>query len=275
MLKFTSVEAEIIKLDRILVSWKIEATDEDLSKFRFRVERSNSPGGPFEPITDELVNVFLFTDVTKQMKSKWRKFYYKISVRNVETEETTESEVADLDSKPDFFLLEIRRRHDLYLRRFVGIRAAILVAKTFGQRCADCYDPVKQRQKSSSCQTCFSTGYVGGYFSQINTLVNFSPSPELVQILETGERQPNQVNMWMNFFPRLSPRDMIVEFPEQRRWRVATVGKTERLRATSRQIATVVEINRSDVEWSVPVEKFVAPEDVFLGFRPPDGSGLL
>ncbi len=275
MLTITSVEAEIIRLNRILVSWEIESTDEDLSKFRFRVGRSNSPGGPFAFITDELVNVFLFTDVTKQMKSKWRKFYYKIFVRDVETEETTASEVADLDSRPDFFLLEIRRRHDLYLERFVGIRAAILIAKTFGQRCADCFDAVKQRQRSSSCQTCFNTGYVGGYFSQVNAFVNFSPSPELVQILETGERQPNQVNMWMNYFPRLSPRDMIVEFPEQRRWRIATVGKTERLRATSRQIATVVEINRSDVEWKVPVEEFVAPEDVFLGFRPPDGSGLL
>ena len=84
--------------------------------------------------------------------------------------------------------------------------------------------------------------------------------------------------MWLSHFPLLSPRDMIVEFPlhsEQRRWRVVTVGKTERLRATSRQIAQVTEINRTDIEYLVQVDKFVPPAEKFIGFRPPDGSGLL
>lgn len=278
MLEFKTVEAEVIRLNLILVNWSIKDTDEPIGNFRFTVERSNSPEGPFITISPELTNEFQFFDSTIQGRSKFRKFYYRIKVKNVQDGKTLESDVANLDSAPDFFLLEIRRRNDLYLRRFVGVPAAVLVARTFGNRCAECYDQVKQRQRSSQCRVCFNRGFVGGYFNQINTFVNFTPNPEMVQLLDIGETQPVQSQMWMSSFPLLSPRDMIVEFPvraEQRRWRVVSVGKTERLRATSRQIAGVTEINQNDIEYELPVEKFIPPEDRFLGFRPSNGSALL
>lgn len=278
MLEFRAVDAEILRLNLILVTWSIKETDENVGDFRFTVLRSNSPEGPFITISPEFTNEFRFFDRTEQMKSNYRKFYYKVRIRDTRDGSTKDSEVVGLDSKPDLFLLEIRRRNDLYLRRFVGIPAAVLIAKTFGNRCGECWDQIKNRQRSSQCRVCFNTGFVGGYFKQIDTFVNFNPNPELVQMLETGETHPVQTNMWMSSFPILSPRDMIVEFPvraEQRRWRVVTVGKTERLRATSRQIAGVTEINRNDIEYQFTVDKFLPPPDRFLGFRPPNGSALL
>jgi len=278
VIEFRSTSAEVIRLNLILVRWTIKDTNEDIGNFRFTVRKSYSPGGPFEAITGPLVNTFQFFDQALQMKSNWRKMYYRILAQDVVKGETIESPVAGIESDPDLFLLELRRRHDLYLKRFVGIPASVLVAKTFGQRCVTCHDQIKQRVRSSACLQCFGMGFHGGYFNQVDTFINFSPSPELVALLEIGERQPNQTNLWTINFPELSPRDMIVEFPpsaEQRRWRVVTVGRTERLRATSRQIAQVTEINRNDVEYQVPVDKFLPPRDTFLGFRPPNGSALL
>lgn len=279
MIEFRETSAEVIRLDLVLVKWVIRNTEEDESKIRYTVRKSYSPGGPFEAITGLLVNTFMFFDQARQLKSNWRKPYYSILATNVVTGETVESPVASLGADPDLFLLEIRRRqNEIYLKRFVGIPASIFIAKTFGQRCPNCWDQRKQRPRSSACLVCFASGFVGGYFTQIDAFVNFSPSPELVAIAELGESHPNQTNMWMGNFPELSPRDMIVEFPpssDQKRWRVVTVGRTRRLRATSRQIAQVTEINRNDVEYKIPVEKFLPPQDVFLGFRPTAGSALL
>lgn len=270
--------AEVVVLDLVRISWKISDTDHDLARYRFTVLKANAPNGPYEDLSGQLVNQFEYFDRTPQMRSHFRKFYYRIRMRDVQENTEVLSDAFTIDSDPDFFLLEIRRRNDLYLRRFVGIPAAILIAKTWGQRCSVCFDQIKQRIRSSQCRTCFNTGFVGGYFKQVDAFVNFSPNAELVALLETGETQPSQTNMWLSHFPLVSPRDMIVEFPiksEQRRWRVVTVGKTERLRATSRQIAQVTEINRTDIEYLVPVEKFIPPKERFLGFRPADGSGLL
>lgn len=275
MLELVSLKAKIERLNVIAVSWEIKDTDDDLGAFHFTLGRSNSPGGPFESIAGTMTNVYQFFDKTQQMKSNYRKFYYRLTITDSRTQEKLQSQVVAPEAQPDFFLLEIRRRNDLYLRRFVGVPSAILIAKTFGQRCKTCWDTVKMRQRSSNCRTCFNIGYVGGYFPQINTYTNFSPNPELVQLLETGEMDTNNTNMWMSSFPLLSPRDIIVEFPLNKRWRVVTVGKTERLRATSRQIAQVVEVNRNDVEYLLPVSEFVPPEDKFLGFKPANGSGLL
>lgn len=274
----SSLCVEVVVLDVMRISWKISDTDEDLANFRFTLQRANAPNGPFEDLTPELVNQFEYFDRTPQMRSHFRKYYYRIRLRDARTSVVSYSATETLDSAPDFFLLEIRRRNDLYLKRFVGVPAAVLLAKTWGQRCGNCFDQIKQRTRTSQCRTCFNTGFVGGYFNQVDTYVNFSPNPEMVALLETGESQPVQSSMWLSHFPQLSPRDMIVEFPiksEQRRWRVVTVGKTERLRATSRQIAQVAEINRTDIEYLVPVNKFIPPKDTFIGFRPPDGSGLL
>ena len=276
MIELDNVQAEAIRLNVVLVSWRIRDTQEDIGRFHFRVTRANSPGGPFEAISPDLVNIFQFFDTTEQMKSNYRKFYYQLVVRDSQTGQEILSPVASLDAPPDFFVLELRRRHvHVYLRRFVGIPAAILIARSFGQRCPQCFDQVKMRQKTSRCLSCFNMGYVGGFYPQVNTYINWNPNPELVQLLETGESHPVQTSLWMGDFPLLSPRDMIVEFPENRRWRVVSTGKTERRRATSRQIAQVVEVNRNDVEYEYPVQKYVPAPDVFLGFYPPSGSGLL
>jgi len=275
VLVFTSITAEVLKLNAIAVSWQIQDTDEDISNFHFTVTKSFSPGGPFEPISQPLVNLFSFMDTAEQMKSNWRKIYYRVSAKDVITGQVLLSDIADLTSPADFVVLEIRRREDLYLRRYVGVRAAVFIQKTWGRRCGSCWDQRKQRVSKSTCRTCFNTGYDGGYFPQVNQFVNFSPSPELVQLLETGERQQNNTNLWLGNYPLLSPRDMIVEFPSKKHWRVVTVGKTEHKRAVLRQIAQIVEITRSDVEYDVPVNDFPVPPDPFIGFYPPTGSGLL
>lgn len=275
MLTFRSVKVTVLSLNQILVQWAIEPTDDDLSKFRFTLGRSNSPEGPFERIAPDFINTFQFVDETIQMRSAWRKFYYRIRITDVRNSATLDSLVVTQEDLPDAFLLEIRQRTDLYLLRYVGVPAGVLIQKTFGQRCGQCWDATKSRVKSSGCMSCFGVGFLGGYFPQINFALASSPSPELVAILETGEKQPNQTNFWTGFYPAISPRDIIVEFRDQRRWRVVTVGKTERLRTRSRQIMSVVEINRNDVEYKIPITPWEFTKETFLGFRQPDGSGLL
>lgn len=277
MIVLNSLTVGSFSLNFLRVSWTIEDTDEDLSKFRFKVVRSGSPEGDFDTIRENLVNEFEIFDRTVNLHSKWRKFFYKVIAEDVTTGETAEigPETVEEPRGADFVLLEIRRRNEeILLPRFVGTRVAFFVAKTFGQRCQECWDTIKQRQRSSRCLTCFNVGFVGGYFKQINGWLNMTPPDDVARVEEIGETHPSQTTVWTGHFPTLSPRDVIVE-QTNKRWRVVDANFTEKRRVTGHQVIRLVEINKGDIEQELPVGDIVIPSDVFLGFFPEEGSGLL
>jgi hypothetical protein len=75
-----------------------------------------------------------------------------------------------------------------------------------------------------------------------------SPSNTNVQ----GERQEQNTSARLISFPPVKPKDVLVE-GENKRWRVVTVAKTERLRSIVHQEPTLHEIPRGDVEYKLPI----------------------
>jgi hypothetical protein len=274
MIELTNIRARFIKINNIEISWQITPTTEDISPYRIVVYRSFSPEGPFSRVSDPITaNTILFIDKDRITGSRWRKIYYQLTVENIVTGESEAYAVVGLEPERNLHLLEIIRRNDLYLQRYIGIPSAIKIKKTWGQRC-DCYDERLHRKTNSSCKKCFNTGFVDGYFDQIHAYVNYSPSQEAVQIAEWTQ-QPNSVSCWLSNYPLVSPGDIFIDFKTHTRWRVANKARTGIQLATSRQICQIVEINRSDIEWDIPFTDWSGVDDVFLGFYAPYGSGLL
>ena len=101
-----------------------------------------------------------------------------------------------------------------------------------------------------------------------------SPPHDASTVQEQGETHPSPTVFWAGHYPKLKPRDVLVE-QTNKRWRVVDVNFTEKRREIGHQIVRAVEILRGDIEQKIPIAEIEIPTDTFLGFYPPDGSGLL
>jgi len=235
------------------VTWEVAPTSDDLDLYEITVWRSTSPDDDFIQVSAPFFNSYDYIDYDVNLYSKTREYYYKVRTRNVDTGKTVEIGPARLEDIPDILVLEIIRRNNLLLKNMgVGIPCAIMIRKTFGQKCGFCYDAIKHRATRSDCADCYGTTYAGGYFEQINALVNFNPNPKLVNITVLGEIQPGETGAWMSNYPELNPGDLIVE-PTNKRWRVAAMDSTRKQRHLCHQILRLAAVNRGDAPYSVPV----------------------
>lgn len=252
MLEFDSLTVDCWNLDYLVVSWSIKPTVEDVSLYTFTVWRSNSPEGPFAKIVDGLVDTFVYKDPSVNLKSKWRKYYYKVQVdpHNDPLRSPWVGPESQQD-KPDVIATEIIRRNDLLLRNFTGKDASLYIKRTWGQRCSECWDQIKQRKLKSDCLVCYNTSFVGGFFTPIPIKINFSPSAEMVR-QANFESQPDSTNSWMSNYPLVSSKDIIVE-DGNIRWRVGPVSFTQKLRVRVHQVMQLVRVNQNDIEYSLVI----------------------
>jgi hypothetical protein len=293
MIQITDLKVTGISPDGPLVEWSILPTPEDLSLYRITVERSESPEDEFITVSPELINTFFFIDTNLPSENDWRRPYYRVRVRNAATNEEavygsivqtgvdeSSAEVfrdfgpVQIQGDPDFYAMEIIRRNNLLLKRFTGVPAAIFVERTFGQHCTECFDFIKQRKIKNNCLTCLGTTWVGGFYAQINTYINFHPRPVATQMGPLQEEQQDSNSCMLSNFPRVKPRDIIVNMTTGERFRVAATQQTSKRGHLVHQICNLESINHNDIEQKVDISPFVPPQDAFVGFGPL-GSGLL
>jgi len=251
MLHVTNLKVFSVELDHLDMSWEIENTTEDPWDYTFTMERSESALGPWDTVSPAFTDKYLFRDVDVNLLHRWRKFFYRIKVTAKSDSSTWDSEPAALGAKPDLIALEVRRQELVLMREYIGRRCWIFPRRTFGQRCT-CYDPVSGHSIGSQCLDCFDTTYVRGYLDPIEMYVQFDPSSKHTQQLQIGETQQDNTTARLIDFPPLKPKDIIVE-AENRRWRVAQVNTTERLRATLHQEIVVHAVPLSDIEFKLPI----------------------
>jgi len=241
--------------DFIIVNWTIKPTNDTISSFKFTIYRSSSTDGPWVIVGDDIINDFSFKDASVDLISEWRKYYYKIRVTEIAIPANFAETAPFVNEvqEPDRIAEEIIRRNEIILNSddFVGRDVYVFIRKTYGQHCTGCWDYIKQRKVSSECRICFNTGYVGGYFTPVRTRMNINPSSDTVRHAQF-EMQPNQTAGWMSNVPLISPADIVVE-DNMSRWRVVQVQKTEKRRVVVHQTLLFTKVNRSDIEWELPI----------------------
>lgn len=249
-LKVKDIQVRSLSVDFLEVSWAIESTAEDVLDYTFQVLRSEAPMGPFDEVSPELEDRYLFLDNRVKIASKYRDFYYKIRVKYKPSGDTEEFGPVTRGGEPDLIALELRKHMNLLLREFVGRRCWVLPARTFGQRCTACYSPNLRARVRSGCRTCYDTGFVRGYHTPIEAFLQFDPSPKAEQETNLGKLQQQNTTVRMGFFPPVKPRDIIIE-PENRRWRITNVSSTQRLRVPVHQELQVHEVPSTDMEYLI------------------------
>lgn len=243
------IDVRSLDVDFLEVSWKVQSTTDDLFDYTFQVLRSQGPAGPFEAVSPEMEDRFIFIDRNLRTGHDFRTYFYKIRIKNKLSGQTQDFGPADAGPDADLIAQELRRNMNLLLREFTGRRCWVFPVRTFGQRCG-CFDTRLQKRTRSHCASCYDTGYVRGYLTPIESWINIDPDSKNEQTFHVGPTTQSNTTARMGFFPPVKPRDLIVE-PENVRWRVVQVGGTEKSRAPVHQEIQLHKIPTTDIEYKL------------------------
>jgi len=258
-LNIVNAKVRSFSLDFYEVFWEIEDTTIDPNDFQFYVLRSESPEGPFDVIAGPFEDHYRYIDNQVNPLHQQRQIYYRVrSVSKKDPTNVVETESIIQYPEADLIAQEISRAERLVWDEFAGRACLLLPARTFGQRCTTCYDgPEKgkgftSQKRRSHCPTCFDTSFVRGYFDPIKVSIQIDPYTDNVEIRAYLQRMQADTRARLSNYPILKPKDLLIE-AENKRWRVVTVTPTERLRHAVRQELTLHEVERSEIEYNVPV----------------------
>jgi len=244
------------------ISWELASTTEDIFDYTFQLLRSEGPEGPFEPLTPEMEDKYLFVDNTIRRGHQYRTYYYRLRVRSKADGQTKDFGPAYGEADPDLIARDVRKNANILFREFAGRRCWVFPVRTFGQRC-ECWDPILQKKVRSGCLTCFDTSFVRGYMSPIEAWVQMDPNPKAEQNMSVGPAQTQATTARMGYWPPLKPRDLVIE-PENLRWRVGSVSNTQRLRAVLHQEVQLSQIPLTDIEYKLEFDIGEALKDMWL-----------
>lgn len=233
------------------IEWEVVGPIGALSFF---VERSESPEGSWTTLNMiGIVSSFGFIDRTVNREAYDRNLYYRVTtIDSVSGAIDHSAPISVTESKGTNIGRFIAKQESLLLRRFNGRKVAIYIRKTFGTRCTNCYDPIRGKAIFDSCNVCYGTTFVGGYFAPIQMYINFGPRQK-VEDKNVLQRNDNpQIEGWTSNYPILSPDDLVVEIERNGfRYFVKGISPTENGGATVRQNLNLVRVHPSAPQFMI------------------------
>ncbi len=243
------IRVRSLDVDYWEITWKVQSSYEDVLDYTFQVLRSEAVAGPFDPVSPEMDDRYLYVDNFIRSNHEFRQWNYIIRVKRKEPGETMDFGPASPGADPDLIATELRKHMNLLFREFIGRRCWVFPVRTFGQRCS-CFNRTLGKRTQSHCVTCYDTGFVRGYMTPIETWMSIDPDPKTEQTMTVGATQQSNTTARLGFFPPVKPRDIIVE-PENQRWRITQVAGTEQLRVVVHQEIQIHKIPTADIEYAL------------------------
>lgn len=244
------------------ISWEIGPTSEDILDYTFKLRRSEGAEGPYEDLTPEMEDKYLFIDNNIRRGNQYRQYFYRLDVRHKSSGDVQSNGPAQREEEPDLIGRELRMRMNLLMREFAGRRCWILPVRTFGQRCS-CWNETLGKRRRSGCLTCFDTGFVFGYMSPIESWVQIDPYPKAEQNTSVGPLQQSNTTARFGAYPPVKPRDLLIE-GENNRWRVVQVNSTQKHRSPVHQEVQVHRIPETDIEYRIELKLDQALRAIWL-----------
>ena len=241
----------------LLVSWEPEVAP----ILGYNVYRSLSPEGTFSQIAAGIgVNFYLDTNALQNERTD---YWYKVSATDGAGEgplsaAATITPMALIDPKADTsrlgfsiemnqesILSEMVRRNSLLLRRG-GEITDIYIRLTAGQKCTNCYDPVRNQPKFPNCPVCFGTSYQGGYQKFASQLMKIEPYREGRQLVELGGKLTATPRSWILSYPLVRAGDIVVRQLNNRRYEIQNVDVKLSRGIITRQEYDLIEVTRRE-----------------------------
>lgn len=261
-IQIESTEVRILSIEhisRVLLTWALTETRQNLSNLRFTIERSED-GYEWSAIQANIPSnsLYEFVDYTVNLFDLNKIYYYRVVASEVDPEtgdalQTFTGPVADTNGDLDLTALYVIEEH-LFEHRYVDGVPTLIYKKMFdGSRCPECWDEVLKKVTKSNCTTCFGTGRIDGYYPPIDAWMKIEPSPKQEAVAEQGVVQVKRSIAQFTNYPELRPGDLIFEPQHHYFWRVASVQGPEKNRSIMLQQLQLTAVNRSDVEYRVTI----------------------
>lgn len=257
----------------IFVQWTVDSPP-SVGVSEFKLERSGAPEGPFELVIDHLEDFHFFDDLRDappatgddlrenlNFLSLSRAVYYRVTVTAVDSTTATKVRaVGPNNLSRKLLLLRRKMQRDLSVSfKFNSVDLAVLKRKHWGIRCNDCFDKLTKRVTRSKCDSCFGTGFEGGYFNPIRIRGRLGVQNVQTSITPQGKADINQKRLTILDYPELEVDDIVVDVRANDRYIVKHRHATEMQTVAVHQQLTVSELARDSVEYRIPVNLDHAP----------------
>jgi hypothetical protein len=260
ILGIQNLRVRSLDVDRNEVTWETDSSDDALD-YTFQVLRSESPEGPFDPITGTFEDRYIFVDSRMPAGDKFRQIWYKLRVTHKASSEIHDYGPVTRQAEPDLIANYIRRHELVLFTQATGRLCWLFKARTFGPRCPSCWDTTSHKRTRANCLSCYDTGFLRGYHNPIEIWVQIDPPAKAQQNHAQQIEQTVMTSGRTSFYPNIVPGDLLVE-AENKRWRITQVTQSERLRAPIKQELVMRQITDTDIEYRLPLRLDEALKDI-------------
>lgn len=248
----------------VMVCWELVTQHSGLPDVSFRVERSLSPqftAGEFVELVAEVAGVerqlvYEFDDITPNLISWWRKYYYRVVATTPEGDVVSETRTWETSPRPHE--LCIIEQHDFILRYLQGTPSFAFIERTADSARCPCWDVTMQRQTTSRCTLCLNTGRQHPFFEPIPFYVDYNPDEKMTSVTNFGEMQQKEKDCWFSAYPQMKPGDIIYEVMPATLWAVSKVHTIQPQGTTIQHVCRVSAVGRDEVEYQVLVQRIPA-----------------
>lgn len=239
--------------EQIVAEWSVPA---QFGNCLFNVYFSQTEDGPYNKINQVPIKGTFLADSTTQEYSKFDHAFYKVEAILLDygnallrSEPTTwgayQNPWVGLRSR------EIQRREQLLLRKFVGVKSYLFRKLSYGKRCPLCYDPRTEQVLDDHCPDCLGTSFSGGFFEPVPILAQYETTPNSRDKTYFGKVEENQLGAWTTSLPQINSEDVVVRTGDWAMYRVSRIMTTELQANTVRQILTLTQLSKGDVEYKL------------------------
>ena len=262
MIQFAGIKVRSFAVNYYDIYWEIESHNSDIQEWQFFVDRSSVENGEFVQIAGPLTDQYYLRDNIVHTLSQSRTWFYRVRAVRLTDGYEIVSDSSDADGETDLSCEALVRNEYALRREHSGIAIWLFAKRTFGQRCPSCYNSRLGKTTTPSCEVCWGTGYSGGYHRPVKIWGEIQGNQD-IQIHRTMEDQ--RAISGAIFVGPPSPDvtigDLLVD-ARNRRWLVAGVGGSMRLGVTVRQQHVLVPVERSQIQFKVPLKIDTSTEEL-------------
>lgn len=251
-IKKASAQVLSVEPARVLITWELEPTLQDVSKLTFHIFRGMSPS-ELKQITAAPIRggtLYEFVDYSVNLHDLDKDYTYEVRAYDPSGAVVAKHRTSTMDDLDTVGLHIVEE--NMFLHRWVqGTPLFIFKKRKDGGNCGECWDTVLKRVTKSNCLTCMGTGRTGGFYPPMEAWGTIDPNPKNDQVADWGRVEPNQTLLHFTNYPLLDEGDVVFEVSSAQLWRITSVQFPEKNRAVLLQMAALSAVHISDVEYKL------------------------
>lgn len=233
---------------KMLIEWEFAPTLVSFSDYKITLQRSEHPEAGYKNLTTVMPSSNSYIDDDIRIFRFWKDIYVRMHVEALDGSDDYHTKPVMLGYPPDSTALEFIRRLNITLENKyygTGVPTYAFLRKHGGPTCPECYDPLKRRVIKSQCRSCYTVGYVDGFYAPIKLWVAFTPDSRQVVLTDRGSDSKSEHNAYTSVYPKLNSGDLIYDPRLARLWTVEHVSNVERRRHMVKQNLLLSEVEKS------------------------------